>query len=74
MTTPLLERVARAICKSMSNTTKAAEPYPACKGRNCGCTDGRSHSPECQQDHDDAAAGVLGPMWLMGAPKEPDDE
>lgn len=29
---------------------------PACKGTNCGCTDGRSHSPECVAEHDAAAA------------------
>jgi hypothetical protein len=55
----------------MTDTTDTTT-YPACRGRKCGCTDGRSHSPECQQDHDDAAAGVLGrcsvPMWLMGVP------
>lgn len=25
--------------------------YPACKGTNCGCTDGVSHSPECIAEH-----------------------
>ena len=49
-----------------------AREYPACKGRNCGCTDGRSHSQECQQEHDDACNGVLGlcsvPMWMGGCP------
>ena len=24
----------------------------ACTGKNCGCTDGRSHSPECFAEHD----------------------
>lgn len=49
-----------------------ARRYPACKGRNCVCTDGFSHSPECRQEHDDAIAGVLGrcsvPMWANGCP------
>ena len=49
-----------------------AGTYPACKGKNCGCTDGRSHSPECQQEHDDTIDGVLGrcsvPMWSGGGP------
>lgn len=49
-----------------------ARSYPACKGRNCGCTDGVSHSPECQQEHEDAIAGVMGrcsvPMWMHGCP------
>ena len=46
--------------------------YPACKGKNCGCTDGLSHSTECQQEHQDAIDGVLGscsvPMWANGCP------
>lgn len=25
--------------------------YPPCVGRNCGATDGVSHSPECKADH-----------------------
>lgn len=37
----------------MTETTQA---YPACKGTNCGCTDGRSHSEECVAEHDAAAA------------------
>lgn len=49
-----------------------ARSYPACKGLNCGCTDGRSHSAECQEEHDDAANGVMGrcsvPMWMGGCP------
>lgn len=50
-------------------TTRA---YPACKGINCGCTDGRSHSAACQQEHEDAITGVVGrcsvPMWMNGLP------
>lgn len=49
-----------------------AGTYPACQGKNCGCTDGRSHSPECIQEHEDAINGVLGrcsvPMWANGCP------
>lgn len=26
---------------------KQERTYPACKGKNCGCTDGMSHSKEC---------------------------
>ena len=26
---------------------------PACKGMNCGCTDGFSHSPECIAEHEE---------------------
>lgn len=47
-------------------------PYPACKGTNCGCTDGANHSPECVAQLEDAFAGVLGrcsvPMWMGGCP------
>lgn len=32
--------------------------YPACKGKNCGCTDGVSHSAECAQEHNDAIDGT----------------
>jgi hypothetical protein len=46
--------------------------HPECKGTNCGCTDGVSHSDECRQEHGDAANGVLGkcsvPMWMGGCP------
>jgi hypothetical protein len=49
-----------------------ARQFHACKGRNCGCTDGLSHSAECLQEHDDACSGVLGrcsvPMWMGGCP------
>ena len=49
-----------------------ARSYPACKGRNCGCTDGVNHSPQCKQDHADASAGIVGrcsvPMWMNGCP------
>ena len=31
--------------------------YPPCKGMNCGCTDGVSHSLECQAEHAAAIAG-----------------
>jgi hypothetical protein len=27
--------------------------YPACKGKNCGSTDGRSHSEECYAEHEE---------------------
>lgn len=44
----------------------------ACKGKNCGCTDGVNHSDECRQQHDDAIHGVLGicsvPMWIGNMP------
>lgn len=34
-----------------------SKTYPACKGTNCGCTDGLSHSPECRAEHEAAATG-----------------
>lgn len=30
--------------------------YPECKGANCGCTDGVSHSAECLAEYDAATA------------------
>lgn len=38
---------------------KPAAPgtYPPCAGMNCGCTDGFSHSLECQAEHAAAIAG-----------------
>ena len=26
--------------------------YPACKGKNCGCIDGKSHSDECIAEYE----------------------
>ncbi|MFM0432312.1 hypothetical protein PQQ75_25100 [Paraburkholderia aspalathi] len=37
----------------------ATEPPVACKGINCGSTDGASHSAECQSQHDAAVAGAV---------------
>lgn len=34
-----------------------AATYPACKGMNCGATDGVSHSMECQAEHAASIAG-----------------
>ena len=31
-----------------SDLTTKLGAHPACKGTNCGCTDGRSHSIECR--------------------------
>jgi len=28
------------------------QTLPPCKGKNCGCTDGRSHSPECLAEYE----------------------
>lgn len=59
--------------KAMSETVSREDGrYPACKGANCGCTDGFSHSAECREEYEDAFNGVLGrcsvPMWMNGAP------
>lgn len=47
---------------------KEAPPLrPACKGRNCNATDGVSHSPECQADHDAVttlATQPIGGEWV----------
>ena len=42
---------------------------PACKGTNCGCTDGVSHSNECREEYDAATAMPYDEQWLH----EPDD-
>jgi hypothetical protein len=34
-----------------------ASPAAPCKGMNCGATDGRNHSPECEAEHAAAIAG-----------------
>lgn len=40
--------------------------YPPCKGMNCGATDGRSHSPECEAEH---AAAIAGGVFLKPTPQ-----
>ena len=42
---------------------------PACKGTNCGCTDGVSHSKECREEYDVITAMPYDEQWLH----EPDD-
>jgi hypothetical protein len=37
--------------------SQASVSYPACKGTNCGCIDGWSHSPECLAEHEAARGG-----------------
>jgi hypothetical protein len=34
---------------------------PPCKGRNCGATDGVSHSPECRGEHESCACQLPEP-------------
>jgi hypothetical protein len=46
--------------------------YPPCKGRNCGCTDGLSHSRECELEHNAAYLGAR-VTWPDAAPAAPDD-
>jgi hypothetical protein len=41
----------------------------ACKGTNCGCKDGVSHSKECREEHDADTAMPYDEKWLH----EPDD-
>jgi hypothetical protein len=40
---------------------KTIQTVKACKGMNCGCTDGRSHSFECQAE---LAAAIAGGMFV----------
>jgi len=42
--------------------------YPPCKGMNCGCTDGVSHSAECQAEH---AAAIAGGQFVKLEPTPP---
>jgi hypothetical protein len=42
---------------------------PTCKGTNCGCTDGVSHSTECRAEYEAATAMPYDEQWLH----EPDD-
>jgi hypothetical protein len=49
--------------------TTENEKYPPCKGTNCGCTDGRSHSAECVAEHEECTKLQYDEQWLH----EPDD-
>ena len=46
---------APALARSWANDAQrvrdALRMHPACKGTNCDCTDGYSHSPECRAEH-----------------------
>ena len=42
---------------------------PPCKGTNCGCTDGRSHSLECVAEYEECTKLPYDERWLHG----PDD-
>lgn len=57
----------RAVVKDYLTTDVSAK-MPACKGRNCGATDGVSHSPECFSEHDAA----IGFVETTGATDVPD--
>lgn len=41
----------------MTNTTPHPTDALPCQGMNCGCTDGVTHSLECQAEHAAAIAG-----------------
>ena len=51
------ELVSRITSENQHEAQPAETQLPACKGMNCGCTDGRSHSLECQAEHAAAIAG-----------------
>lgn len=62
---------------STPNSLPALSARPPCKGTNCGCTDGRSHSPECIAEHEaclntvwvlDGLGRCSVPMWWGGLP------
>jgi len=37
---------------------------PACKGKNCGCTDGLSHSKECRAEYEETTRMPYKENWL----------
>jgi hypothetical protein len=49
----------------------AARVGPPCAGMNCGCTDGRSHSPECHAEH---AAAIAGGVFVKCTDAITDDD
>lgn len=55
-------------CPACKEKDSKQEPqsFPPCKGINCGCTDGRSHSLECQAEH---AAAVAGCAFIKQEPR-----
>lgn len=56
-------------CSACPKRVTAPAPLPACKGMNCGATDGRSHSLECHAEHAAAiAGGVFVPATAQPAP------
>lgn len=71
-------REASARCPDCGETTPAeihtcspqSSAIQKCKGMNCGATDGRAHSPECEAEH---AAAIAGGRFVKEAPSvEPD--
>ena len=51
-------------CSACPKRVAAPAPLLACKGMNCGATDGRSHSLECHAEH---AAAIAGGVFVPGA-------
>jgi hypothetical protein len=50
---------------------KTIQTVKACKGMNCGCTDGRSHSLECLAE---LAAAIAGGVFVQEALAQPEQE
>ncbi len=48
----------------MNTQQTPREAIEPCHGMNCGCTDSRSHSPECEAGH---AAAIAGGQFVKGA-------
>lgn len=60
---PYMENVAapadpRGVLRAKQAAASSAPAFPPCQGRNCGATDGVSHSPECKIEHEAAVLGV----------------
>ena len=47
---------------------------PACKGTNCGCTDGRSHSAECVAEYEECTKMPYDELNCYAEPPEDDME
>jgi hypothetical protein len=50
---------------------KTIQTVKACKGMNCGCTDGRSHSLECLAE---LAAAIAGGVFIQEVLAQPEQE
>ena len=62
-----INEVITAIREALAEHPAQQQVFPACQGMNCGCTDGISHSPECQAEH---AAAIAGGIFVKPAQQQ----